>query len=892
MKKTKLTVALLLVVCLVGALALAACGSTQYTVIWQNGKNYSITDESGNALNGEQKVDEGTTLKFKVVPANSLTTVTKVTAGDETLTATNGVYSVTVNADVKIAALATTLNNDVQSIAITTQPDTTEYNVGESFNKEGMVVTATLRDGTTKTVTDYQIVYQTVGASAFVAGDTKVTISYTDSFSVTKTADVAITVANVQLTGITKSGALTKTEYAEGSTLDNIDGLTVTANYDNGISRELEFADLTVVYATADATSFTLGDTKVTLKYGEYTLDIDVTVRAWQAFDNESIRVEMLMDGGKPFLKVTGDVVDAETVAFAFGSNGTNLGKTNGTIVDGKFSVSASLNTLFIIGKTDTWYDCKLFYGTDATAYIDLNKDSCVDYNTQLYYQGKHANFADWQGALKVNFVKYEIRNAVASVAQDDAAINLTVSGELGTAKTLELVIGGVKAADAILDTNAYTFTVTADLVAFVAANSGDILPNTVYDVKLGTNAIDALASDVEIELGDYKYVSVNNGGKLAVKVVPVQGFDTEAEIALNTTSGAPELTVVGKTEATAVNVRIGAIVEEALVEDGTYLAVVNLKDLLIVGNKYNVEISEDGGAYVTLTAAEVEYTGTASYRLTAKPRSDIYAKNLYGFTDNDGKLAVSYTQSAYMDSNDSLVAHIMGIGYQNGRFAFVYENNKNAWGALKKGEWLWFADAVDYGTNAKLRIAPKDEDAAKFTYGSWTIGYTTGELNDMDHDVFLAYDGTQTDFVSVDGVLGFEVVGGHINAVKKVSDYTAQISISQHRDGSVGVTVFGQFAPALAVTEGYGVHAWYNASIDFEGEIDAEGNFTYNYTFTEPKAGTMYLHMMNAGDEVNLKGTIQEGYDASQTIDGFTYTINRNESNGELTIVITEATA
>lgn len=888
MKKTKLILAVLLVVCLVSALALVACNTTQYTVTWQNGKNYSFTDEDGEALTGEQKVDEGTELKFKVVPSNSLTTITKVIAGDETLTADNGVYSVTVKSDLKIAALATTLNNDVQSIAITTQPSKTEYNVGEAFNAEGMVVTATLRDNTTKPVTDYDVVYQTPEASAFAAGDTKVTISYTDSFNVTKTADVAVTVANVQLQSIEKSGDLTKTEYAEGTTLDNIDGLTVTAKYDDDSSRELTFAELTVVYETENATAFTLGDTKVTLKYGDKTLDLAITVRAWKAFDDESISVEMKMVEEKPVLEIKGNVIDATMAAFTFADNkGTAFTPVAATLEGKAFTIKVDLATALANAAEANWNDCKLYYAAEANSYIDLNKDSVVNYDAHLYYQGGDYHFQNWQGALKVELTKYEIRNVVAGIAQADTAINLTVNGELGTATELKLMIGEIEAADVTLDTTNYTFNVTLDLVAFVEAHRSEIQNNTAYEVKLGTNSIDALATDVEFKVGDLKYASANVGGKLAVKLVP--DLATKAVIAMS--ENEPQLTLTGETTAAAVKVRLDKTEVDATVSAGKYTATLNLKDLLIIGNKYNLEIKEDEGEYAPLAIAEVENSGTAEYRLTATPRDDIYAKNLYGFADNDGKLAVSYTQKSYKTGDDTLVAHIMGIGYQDGKFIFVYENDKNVWGALKKGDWLWFADPVDYGTNAKLRVAPKDEDASKFKYGSWTIGYTTGELNDMDHDVFLAYDGTQTGFVAVDGILGFEVVGGHINVVKKVSDYTAEIYVIQYRNLSVEVVVEGQFIPALADTTGYGVHAWYdNAGRDFEGSIDENGSFRYSYDLTTPVVGTMYLHMMNAGDEVNLKATISEE-SISQTINGFTYALQSNES-GEITLVITAVEA
>lgn len=45
-------------------------------------------------------------------------------------------------------------HNDVTSISVTTQPTKTSYVYGESFDKTGMVVTATFADGSTKEVTD------------------------------------------------------------------------------------------------------------------------------------------------------------------------------------------------------------------------------------------------------------------------------------------------------------------------------------------------------------------------------------------------------------------------------------------------------------------------------------------------------------------------------------------------------------------------------------------------------------------------------------------------------------------------------------------------------------------------------------------------------------------
>lgn len=61
----------------------------------------------------------------------------------------------------------------VSSIAVTTPPSKTVYTEGESFDKSGMVVTATFSDNTAQVVTDY-----TVDKTVLAVGDTEVTISY------------------------------------------------------------------------------------------------------------------------------------------------------------------------------------------------------------------------------------------------------------------------------------------------------------------------------------------------------------------------------------------------------------------------------------------------------------------------------------------------------------------------------------------------------------------------------------------------------------------------------------------------------------------------------------------------------------------------------------------
>ena len=73
-------------------------------------------------------------------------------------------------------------------IAITKPPKKTVYTTGETFDPDGMVVTATYSNGAKLTNPSYTF----SPAGALTAGDTVVTITYTEG-GVTKTATQAIT---------------------------------------------------------------------------------------------------------------------------------------------------------------------------------------------------------------------------------------------------------------------------------------------------------------------------------------------------------------------------------------------------------------------------------------------------------------------------------------------------------------------------------------------------------------------------------------------------------------------------------------------------------------------------------------------------------------------------
>ena len=113
-------------------------------------------------------------------------------ATDTKITVTYTEGSVTKTADVTVTVKEKTPEpKALASIAITTQPNKTEYVVGDTFDPAGMVVTATYSDDSTKVLDAKDYTYAPNGALA--ATDTKITVTYTEG-GVTKTADVTVMV--------------------------------------------------------------------------------------------------------------------------------------------------------------------------------------------------------------------------------------------------------------------------------------------------------------------------------------------------------------------------------------------------------------------------------------------------------------------------------------------------------------------------------------------------------------------------------------------------------------------------------------------------------------------------------------------------------------------------
>ena len=149
----------------------------------------------------------------------------------------------------------------LSGIYVSQSPNKISYQEGESFDKTGMVVIATYSDGSSKEITNYDI----IGGENLTSDTTSVTISYTEN-GVTKTTEQPITVnqeeAEVVLVEIYVEQEPEKIEYQEGENFDAT-GMKVIARYSDGSSKEI------TNYEVIGGENLTINTTSVTIRYSE-----------------------------------------------------------------------------------------------------------------------------------------------------------------------------------------------------------------------------------------------------------------------------------------------------------------------------------------------------------------------------------------------------------------------------------------------------------------------------------------------------------------------------------------------------------------------------------------------------------------------------------------------
>jgi hypothetical protein len=156
-------------------------------------------------------------------------------AGQQAVTVSYTEDGVTVTVTFNVTVKTISVEKVLESISITTNPDKTEYTVGDALDLTGLVVTAHYSDDSEEVVADYSTA-PVAGAILEIAGQQTVAVNYTeDGKTVAVTFSVTVKTISVEKTldSISATTYPDKMEYTEGEALD-LTGLVVTACYSDG----------------------------------------------------------------------------------------------------------------------------------------------------------------------------------------------------------------------------------------------------------------------------------------------------------------------------------------------------------------------------------------------------------------------------------------------------------------------------------------------------------------------------------------------------------------------------------------------------------------------------------------------------------------------------------
>ncbi len=206
--------------------------------------------------------------------------------------------NITISYEDKTINLPITVEkNTVEELKIKTPPTKTTYKAGHAFEKAGMVIEATYKDGTVKNVTDYTI----KDGSNLKNGQTTVTICFGE-----KEVKQEITVETNPLVKIEITKAPNKTKYVEGQNFEK-DGMKIIGTYEDGLQTEI------IDYEIIGGTNLQEGTTSVTISFEDQRVTQDISVEKKAV---ESIKVIQKPDKikyvkDKDSLDLTGGKIEA-----------------------------------------------------------------------------------------------------------------------------------------------------------------------------------------------------------------------------------------------------------------------------------------------------------------------------------------------------------------------------------------------------------------------------------------------------------------------------------------------------------------------------------------------------------------------------------------------------
>jgi len=360
----------------------------------------------------------------------------------------------------------------IVSIAVTTPPTKTEYNLGETFDPAGLVVTATYSDGTSEAITGYS----TSGFSSATTGNKIIIVTYQE-----KTAEFTVNVIDPSLPTVAAP-----TASPTGGTYATAQNVTLTTTTGGA-----------AIYYTINGTEPTKGSTPYTTAIN---IGVTTTLKAFAVKagmnDSDIITAVYTIDSGtdpgpgpgqgtRPTITTTSPLPNA-TVGIPYSTTLTATGDTPITwSLDGStLPTGLTLSPEGVISGTPTTGDGIAtpisFKATNAAGYdqksLYITIDTLPDFNTI-------AAFKTWLDAKPANTAAtaYGVKLGVSNLGSfpDDGSVGKTLTSNSG--KYVSLDISG----STVTTINDSTFCVLAGSIYTGCATITSItLPNTLTSIN------------------------------------------------------------------------------------------------------------------------------------------------------------------------------------------------------------------------------------------------------------------------------------------------------------------------------------------------------------------------------------------------------------------------
>ena len=262
-----------------------------------------------------------------------------------------GKQTVIITYDGKSVGFEVLVNPALAEIDIKELPIKTEYEVGEAFVTDGLVINAIYCD---ESVVEVSNGYEITGFESHTSGTVTVTVSF-GGFNTT----FEVLVKEPVLTEIRIAEMPRRTEYEVGAALIS-DGLALALVFSNGTTKTI-----TEGFTLEGFNSETAGSKTVLVKYGEFTTSFEVTVK-----EPTLIGLVMISAPAKVEYEVGEEIDTAGLILSASYSNGAIVQITEGFEIAGFESESAGEKTVIAS-----------FNGLKTTFTVKVNEKVVIDEN-------------------------------------------------------------------------------------------------------------------------------------------------------------------------------------------------------------------------------------------------------------------------------------------------------------------------------------------------------------------------------------------------------------------------------------------------------------------------------------------------------------------------------